>query len=157
MLRCFDGYRRAGGSALIVLTGDLVYGEFDDSGTALQGLIDCLDSFEVYWAPVFGNHDNESAKGALWQCEQLEKSEYCLFDRGPVETGNGNYCIGIKQGGRLVRTVVLMDSNGCGAATDPLVKKTAGFTNEQKNWLYNISAKIQEDAGYAVPSFFGVS
>lgn len=138
---------------LILLTGDLVYGEFDDAGTALQGLIGYMDSFAIPWAPVFGNHDNESRKGVEWQCDRLEESEYCLFERGSCAVGNGNYCVGILQGGELVRTVFLMDSNGCGNAEDPLVRKTGGFADEQKEWLRNTAAAIEEESGHAVPAF----
>ena len=53
---------------LILLTGDIVYGEFDDSGIIWTRIIDFMDSFGIPWAPIFGNHDNESAKGVAWQC-----------------------------------------------------------------------------------------
>lgn len=85
---------------LILITGDLVYGEFDDSGSSLKKYIRL--------APVFGNHDNESKRGVDWQCEMLEKAKYCLFNRGEV-TGNGNYTIGIVQGGKLKRKLEWFD------------------------------------------------
>lgn len=75
---------------MIIITGDLVYGEFDDKGTCLLELIKFMESFDIPWAPVFGNHDNESQKGADWQCEQLEKAGNCLF-RQRTLTGNSNY------------------------------------------------------------------
>lgn len=139
---------------LIIVTGDLIYGEFDDAGTSLTAFIDFMDGFKIPWAPVFGNHDNESAKGVLWQCEQLENSAYCLFKRGNV-TGNGNYCIGIRQKGTLVRTVYMMDSNGCSAATDYHVYRAAGFAQDQKNWLKNTAAAIKEKSGKIVPAILG--
>lgn len=63
----------------IIVTSDVVYGEFDDNGEHLLRYIKFMDSFKIPWAPVFGNHDQESNMWADWQCEQLEKSEYCLF------------------------------------------------------------------------------
>ncbi len=48
---------------LIVLTGDNIYGEMDDSGTVWDELCTKMDSYEIPWLSVFGNHDNESAKG----------------------------------------------------------------------------------------------
>ena len=42
---------------LILITGDIVYGEFDDSGRALAGFIAFMESIGIPWAPVFGNHD----------------------------------------------------------------------------------------------------
>ncbi len=122
---------------LILITGDLVYGQFDDAGTSLQALIAEMDSYKIPWAPVFGNHDNESKKGANWQCEQLENSPYCLFKRGDTD-GNGNYTVGVMQGGELIRVFYMMDSNGCksaSSATENHVTKTAGFTQNQVKWL----------------------
>ena len=60
------------------MTGDIIYGEFDDKGTSLINLINAMESFGIPWAPVFGNHEQESMKGADWQSEQLENAEHCL-------------------------------------------------------------------------------
>lgn len=48
---------------LILLTGDIVYGGYDDAGTSFTKLVDFLDGYDIPWAPVFGNHDNESKMG----------------------------------------------------------------------------------------------
>ena len=45
---------------LILFTGDVVYGSFDDSGEILDDFISFMDSLEIPWSMVFGNHDNES-------------------------------------------------------------------------------------------------
>ena len=99
---------------LIVLSGDNVYGEFDDAGTSLEALIAELDSYDIPWTATFGNHDNETKKGVAWTCEQYENSENGIFTRGLKEglEGNGNFNIGITQGGKLTEVVWLMDSNG---------------------------------------------
>ena len=68
--RCYDYITEIIGATnpdLIILTGDIVYGEFDDSGTALISFIKFMEGFRIPWAPVFGNHDNESEKGVDWQ------------------------------------------------------------------------------------------
>ena len=144
---------------LILLTGDLVYGEFDDSGEVFKGLISYMESLDIPWAPVFGNHDNESMMGVSWQCEQLEQAENCLFKRNDL-TGNGNYSIGIVQGGELIKTVFMMDSNGCtnafsdgygacDAAGEPLtynegekIRTEIGFGADQIDWLEDSSKAI---------------
>ena len=121
---------------LILVTGDLVYGKFDAQGDIFMQYIALMESFEIPWAPVFGNHDNECPKGVDWQCEQLEKADYCLFKQGEV-MGNGNYSVGIAQGGKLLRVFYMMDSNGCGepsAASKGKVKETAGFGQDQIDW-----------------------
>jgi len=132
---------------LILLTGDLVYGEFDDNGSMFKSLIDKMESFGIPWAPVFGNHDNESAMGVDWQCQQLEAAEHCLFKQRTL-TGNGNYTVGIKQGGVLKRVFFMMDSNGCGAMSASSIANghsttSVGFGQDQMDWSINLAKKIK--------------
>ena len=134
---------------LILITGDLVYGEFDDAGTSLIALINAMESFQIPWAPVFGNHDNESKKGVDWQCEQLENAEYCLFKQREL-SGNGNYTVGIAQGGELTRVFFMMDSNGCGAASAESLanghtyNNYVGFKEDQVAWFMEVGTEIKE-------------
>lgn len=139
---------------LIIVTGDLVYGEFDDSGEVLLDIIAYFERFGIPWAPVFGNHENESAKGVDWQCAQFEAAEHCLFKQRDI-TGNGNYSIGIVQGGKMVKAVYMMDSNGCGGAANggAGVKVTPGFGRDQWQWLNSAAKKIDATLGYAVSKF----
>lgn len=131
---------------LIIITGDIVYGKFDEKGQLLLDFIEFMDSLEIYWAPVFGNHDNECLLGVDWQCEQLENAEYCLFEQRNL-LGNGNYNVGIVQGGKILRVFYMMDSNGCSspmidrngnppesASGVNAVKTSAGFDNFQIDW-----------------------
>lgn len=133
---------------LILLTGDLVYGEFDDNGTMLESLIAKMESFGIPWAPVFGNHENESAKGVDWQCQQLENAEHCLFKQRTL-TGNGNYTVGIKQDGVLKRVFFMMDSNGCGAMHANSISNghsqtSVGFGQDQIDWSIGVAEEIKE-------------
>ncbi len=133
---------------LILITGDLVYGEFDDKGTSLLTLIDIMDSFQIPWAPVFGNHDNESKKGADWQSEQFENAKYCLFKQRTL-TGNGNYTVGISQGGKLTRVFFMMDSNGGGhVSAESLANghttSSPGFGLDQVDWFVTIGQVLNE-------------
>lgn len=125
---------------LILITGDIVYGEFDDKGSSLVEFVRFMDALEIPWAPIFGNHDNECALGADWQCRQFEQSEYALFKKGEV-FGHGNYTIGISQNGILQRVIFMMDSNGCGK-----LKITPGFREDQLKWL-------KDEADSTVPAF----
>ena len=95
---------------LILIAGDIVYGEFDHNGSALLSFIEFMESLSIPWAPVFGNHETESKMGADWQCQQLENAKYCLFKQRTL-TGNGNYSVGIKQGGKITRAFYMVDSN----------------------------------------------
>ena len=125
----------------IIITGDLVYGEYDDNGSVLKAFVEFMDSFKINWAPVFGNHENESAMGVDWQCEQLENSEYCLFEQKEL-TGNGNYSVGIMQGGKLTRVFYMLDSNGCGNPSEATLenmhfRSSVGFGSDQIEWYTN--------------------
>ena len=97
---------------MIFITGDMVYGSFDDSGRTFERFCDFMDSFCIPWACVFGNHDNESDKGVEWQCNLLENTRYGIFKRGNV-SGNGNYKLGICVGNKIVRVLHMLDSHGC--------------------------------------------
>ena len=103
---------------LILLTGDNVYGEFDDAGLMLRELIELMESFGIPWAPVFGNHDNESRMGVNWQCEQLKNAPHCLFDRGAV-TGNSNYAVYLTKNDVPAFALAMLDSNGCHNVGNP--------------------------------------
>lgn len=141
---------------LILITGDLVYGEFDDNGKMFQSLIAKMESFGIPWAPVFGNHDNESAMGVDWQCEQLVNAKHCLFKQREL-TGNGNYTVGIKQNGELKRVFFMMDSNGCDAHENSLknghTTSTVGFGQDQINWSINLASQIRQAAPNTKLSF----
>lgn len=132
---------------LIILTGDFVYGEFDDNGSAFIKQVEFFDSLKTPWAPVFGNHDQESAMGADWQCQQFEKSPYCLFKQRTLY-GNGNYTVGVMQGGELKRVFVMLDSNGCGAMSDASkanghAKTSVGFSSNQIEWFKETMENIK--------------
>ena len=139
---------------MIFITGDVTYGSFDDTGRSLVWFCELMDSFKIPWAPVFGNHDNESRMGVDWQCEQLEKSSYCLFKRGNV-SGNGNYTVGVAVGECLVRVLHLMDSNGCGGGKDGEVVKEQGIFADQWAQIHDHTAAIAAAQGRVVPAFFG--
>ncbi len=137
---------------LIFITGDIVYGSFDHSGKVMEWFCSLMDSFEIPWAPIFGNHDNETQKGVKWQCEQFEKSEFCLFRRGNV-SGNGNYTVGIAVGDKLIRVLHMLDSNGCKNSTDPEVIKEKGIFPDQLELVSKNTALITASQDRSVPAF----
>ncbi len=139
--RCFDYVTEiitATNPDFIIITGDVIYGEFDDNGSVWVKFIEFMEGFQIPWSPIFGNHDNESKMGVDWQCEQLENAEYCLFEQKTL-TGNGNYSVGIVQGDELKRVFYMMDSNGCGAASEESLANghtvtSVGFGKDQVEW-----------------------
>lgn len=130
---------------LIVLSGDNVYGEFDDNGTMLQALVAEMDSYKIPWTLTFGNHDNETHKGVEWTCEQYSQSEYGMFTRGSADIeGNGNFKIGITQDGKLTEIVWLMDSNGhTDSDKAQNMYSTVGLFDRQIAWFESENEKLR--------------
>lgn len=137
---------------LIFITGDVVYGEFDDSGRILDLFCHFMDSLGIPWTLVFGNHDNECARGVAWQCERYMASEYCIFTPGNV-TGNCNFTIALTQNGAPVRMLYMIDSNGCGNATDPAVTRACGIYPDQVAWMTATAEGIAKACGRTIPGF----
>lgn len=150
--RCFKYMRQIIERAdpdLILLTGDIVYGEFDDNGSCLTEFVSFMESFEIPWAPVFGNHENESKMGVDWQSQQFVDAEHCLFKQRTL-TGNGNYSVGIKQGDKLLRVFYMLDSNGCSFASDESyecghLKLSSGFARDQIDWYTDSIIRLRKE------------
>lgn len=150
---------------LILLTGDNVHGEFDDNGECLKALIDCMEKLQIPWAPINGNHDNESIKGVQWQSEQYANAKYCLFNRRHAIGGNGNYSIGLAKNGELERVVYMLDSNYCGAKESTSYEKHADygrtdlihsrneFLGGQMEWYRVSQLRVNQVAEKVIPSF----
>jgi len=138
---------------LIIITGDIVYGEFDDSGRALGGFIAFMESLGIPWAPVFGNHDNESKIGVYAQCRMLEKAPHCLFRRSTTLTGNSNYSVGLYDGDALCRVLYMLDSNCCWGAADSEATRHHGMKDDQIAWMTDTAADLREKHGRPIPGF----
>ncbi len=156
--QCFDHIRTlvtATAPDLIFITGDVVYGEFDDSGRFFTLFCHFMDSLCIPWAPVYGNHDTASAMGVYWQNEQFEKATYCLFKTGHV-TGNGNYSVLITRGGLPLRMLYMLDTGGDGWANPPEMRRPAGIYPDQMDWFTETAAKITALCnGTPLPGFMG--
>ncbi len=140
---------------LIFITGDIIYGEFDDSGTSLTLFCSFMDSLGVPWAPVYGNHDNEALRGIEWQNERLSSASLCLFKKGSV-TGNGNYSILLTRSGKPFRALYMMDSGACMGSPDASVRRGPGFAGDQYDWLYTTADQLTSlNGGLPVPAFLG--
>ena len=101
---------------LILVSGDNVYGKYDDDGHLHEEFVAFMEEFKIPWAPIMGNHDIETAKGADWICDLYEGAPNCLFKQNTL-SGHGNYTIGIEQGGEIKRVIFNMDTNGCTGAS----------------------------------------
>ncbi len=156
--QCFDHIRSLVAATrpdLIFITGDVVYGEFDDSGRFFLAFRDFMDSLCIPWAPVYGNHDTASAMGVHWQNEQWESGSYCLFKTGCV-TGNGNYSVLVTRGGEPVRVLYMMDSHGDGWANPTEARIPAGIYPDQIGWFCTTARALADrNGGTPVPAFAG--
>lgn len=132
---------------LIFITGDMIYGSFDDSGRTFEYFCNFMDSFGIPWAGVFGNHDNESQKGVDWQCNMLENAKYALFKRGNV-SGNGNYTVGICVENEIVRVLHMIDTHGCLAPP--------GIYPDQLELIKENTKQINKLQNKEVPGFIGI-
>lgn len=147
---------------LILITGDYVYGEYDDNGTLFREQTDFFDSLKIYWAPVFGNHDNDSnSEYSQWvdpeypewyarkQCQYLEGAEYCLFRTRANISGYSNYSIAVEQNGTILRSIFMMDTHGS-------VGTVQGLTSAQMDWYKESVEAIDAYADKTIPNFVGI-
>lgn len=112
-----------------------------------------MDSFELPWTVVFGNHDDEIPMTTLnWQGDQYMESEYCLFQKGPSNLyGCGNYAVNITENGSPVYTLFMFD-NGRYTEYDDGSTKEIYMGYEQIAWYeWNVKG-IAAAAGKTVPS-----
>lgn len=139
---------------LIIITGDIVYGEFDDSGRKFREFSAFMDSLEIPWAPVWGNHDQETATGSEAMIEVFQNSKYCLFatETEDISDGTGNYAIRIYKGGKLYRAVYMLDSHGCKRACDEWARIPKSITEGQCRMIERISGELCAEAGEVVAS-----
>ena len=144
---------------LIVLAGDIIYGQTDDNGALWLEVCAKMDAYEIPWLVIFGNHDNESAKGVLWQIEQVQSSAYGILCQGEA-AGNSNYSVGLRQGDTFKYSLYMMDTNGChtypnnpgeGMMDDnpdiALITQQAGIYNDQRAWFNRTGKAIAEQYG----------
>ncbi len=105
---------------LVTITGDLVFpskflSSNNDNLKALKILANTMEALNVYWAPVFGNHDSQ--KGSKYSRKELgdflESLDYCLFKCGTEDIdGVGNYVINIENNdGEIIQSLYFMDTN----------------------------------------------
>lgn len=71
-----------------------------------------LDSYDIPWSLVMGNHDGESGKpNEAWCARSLLTSKNCLFKMGPKDMGYGNYIINITENDKIIHTLFMMDTH----------------------------------------------
>lgn len=139
---------------LILITGDMVYGEFDDNGGMLRKFSDFMDSLGIPWAPVFGNHDKESGIGLEAIRGIFNSATHCIFDNetSDFEDGDSNFAIKAYQQDRLIETVYMLDTKGCTKATAEALRRPAGITEGQCRFIERIAKEAERETGAVVPA-----
>ena len=94
---------------LITVSGDLAWAGQEHAYDMIGSF---LDSFQIPWAFVWGNHDNQ--EGAAFVDKIADKYmalKHCIYEKGDPAIGNGNYVICIQEENKVVESLILMDSH----------------------------------------------
>ena len=94
---------------LVTISGDLAWcGDLE----ALEIIASRLDVFGVPYAVVWGNHDQDGGSEKLAESEKvLSAHSLFTYESGPKELGYGNYVIAIEEDGKIVDSLIMMDSH----------------------------------------------
>lgn len=156
---------------MIVLTGDLTSEK--ENFTAFKTGCEFLESFNIPWAFVFGNHEGLDIKYAPDEVIDPEKiadrqtlSDYleslpnCIYEAGDENVdGMGNYYYNVKDdNGNVITSLIMMDSH----SYDEENNGYDHFHDNQIEWYENtvksIAREVNGDESEVVPSlaFFHV-
>lgn len=105
---------------LIIFLGDTVWAFVEK--VSVRQFVRFMDKLQIPWAAVMGNHESEMLarkNGGVarlsypnWVADRFMKSKYCLFKKGPNNIGGvGNYVLNITENGKVVKSLILMDSH----------------------------------------------
>ena len=94
---------------LITVSGDLAWAGNEH---AYKMLALFLESFNIPWAPIWGNHDNQGGAEIIEKvANEYLTMPHCVYEKGDPAFGNGNYVIGIEENGKLVEAIFMLDSH----------------------------------------------
>lgn len=131
---------------LIVTVGDNT-GTFGINDLETQHVADFLDSFEIPWTTLFGNHDPEGRADRSRLTEILQSSKYGIFEYGPADLhGAGNFIINLERNNDLAYSMFLMDSG------DYADGGYDGLNAKQADWYKWAHKGITENEGKNVPT-----
>ena len=124
---------------LITVTGDLICS--DCASYSMKRICAFFESFGIPWAPVFGNHEDESNMDKNYMADLMLSCPHCLFQKNAPEMGVGNYILNIAEGDRIVESVFMMDSGHSQAneAQRDWFRRNAETINEQTDRAAEIS------------------
>lgn len=152
---CMERVIREEKPDLIIITGDLVYGEknLDELPNALKPVLDS----GVPWALVFGNHDAEWGHSREELCQKAMSLPNCLMEEGDPEIeGVGNYVLAVQDGEKLAWALYCVDSNTYNANKSI---GTYGFIHRnQIAWYVNTAQMLEKEKGkHSALAFFHIA
>jgi predicted phosphodiesterase len=134
---------------LVALTGDIV--TMSPCFKGWDNILNTVEEFQIPWAAVFGNHDDEHDKTRAEIMEYIAKRKYSVASAGPVDIkGTGNYIIELSDGTSTNFLLYFMDSNAYSKFED--AKGYDWFGHDQVNWYRKSSAEYTKKNGGAIPA-----
>ena len=131
---------------LITVSGDLAWAGYNHAYTMLA---DYLESFQIPWAPIWGNHDNQNGADYIDEiATRYLTYPHCVYEKGAPALGNGNYVIRIEENGKLVEAILMMDSHDKADYTDEkgeVRQEWAKLTPAQMEWYKAQSAALKAE------------
>lgn len=118
---------------IIALTGDWT-SQRSDTLSHAKTVFDLIDSFNIPWAPVFGNHDMEGDLKRYDYADIFQGYKNCLFKVGYTNIGGvGNYIINVFKDSRdnYLTSIFMMDSN---TSTRINIQEYIGLDRKQVEW-----------------------
>lgn len=115
---------------LITLSGDNAWATL-----AYINLVNYIDSFNIPWAPVMGNHDGQGCISEFWCSYLFDEAVNCLWKFGPEDMGHGNYIINITENGKVIHTLFMMDTHNNGVFTDENGNTVEGYDHLWDNQI----------------------
>lgn len=105
-----------------------------------------MDRYEVPWACVFGNHDDEGRTDKAKLVDILLTSKNGLFEYGPSDLhGAGNYVIRLTRDGKTEQALFLMDS---GSSLE-FPEQKDGINAKQVSWYqWNMEGFKAKEGNY---------
>lgn len=152
---------------MIVVTGDVTSEK--ENFTAFKTFGSYMESLQIPWAFVYGNHeglDIEYEPGEVLDPEKiadkqtindyLSSLEYCIYERGDETVdGMGNYYYNVTdENGKVLMSLIMMDSHS--GYPDPAIGGYDCFHENQIEWYENtiksIAHEVNGDETKVVPS-----
>lgn len=85
----------------------------NDNMQPIKRFVEKIESYNIPWAMVYGNHDGEGIHNRDEIGNYLESQKNCVFEKGPEDVyGVGNYIINVENSdGTINKALVFIDSH----------------------------------------------